>query len=48
MVKKNNGKIKISKVKNIGNKIKIIECPLKELEGKIVKINKKQETRNKK
>ena len=41
-LKKNNGKIKISKVKNIGNKIQIIEGPLKELEGKILKINKKQ------
>jgi len=39
---KNNGKIEISKVKSIGNKIQIIEGPLKELEGKIVKINKKQ------
>src|SRR5215470_4901375 len=41
-LKKNDETIKISKVINIGNKIKIIEGPLKELEGKIVKINKKQ------
>ena len=41
-LKINKGTIKISKAINIGNKIKIIEGPLKELEGKIVKINKKQ------
>ena len=37
-----NGKIKTSKAVEIGKKIKIIEGPLTDLEGKIVKINKKQ------
>jgi transcriptional antiterminator NusG len=41
-LKRNNGLVKISKVMDIGKKIKIIEGPLKELEGNIVKINKKQ------
>jgi transcription antitermination factor NusG len=41
-LKGNNGKINISKAMEIGNKIKIMEGPLKELEGQIVKINKKQ------
>ena len=41
-LKGNNGKISISKVRKIGNKIKIVDGPLKELEGRIVKINKKQ------
>jgi transcriptional antiterminator NusG len=39
---KNRGIIKISKAVEIGKKIKIIEGPLKEMEGNIVKINKKQ------
>ena len=39
---RNNGVVKISKVIEIGNKIKIIEGPLKEYEGNIVKINKRQ------
>ena len=37
-----NGRIKISKAIINGNKIKILEGPLKDLEGNIVKINKKQ------
>jgi transcriptional antiterminator NusG len=41
-LKEYNGKINISKAIEVKNKIKIIEGPLKELEGKIVKINKKQ------
>ena len=41
-LKNNNGIIKISTAMEIGKKIKIMEGPLKELEGKIVKINKKQ------
>ena len=41
-LKKNNGIIKISKAMEIGKKIKILEGPLKELDGKIVKINKRQ------
>jgi transcriptional antiterminator NusG len=41
-LKGNNGIIKISKVIKIGNKVKIIEGPLKDLEGKIVKINNRQ------
>ena len=39
---KNNGIIKISKVIEIGNKIQVIEGPLKDYEGKIIKINKRQ------
>jgi len=42
LVKKNNGIIQISKVLKIGNKIQVLEGPLKEYEGKIVKINKRQ------
>jgi transcriptional antiterminator NusG len=41
-LKKNNGIIKISKVIEIGTKIKVMEGPLKDLNGKIVKINKRQ------
>jgi transcriptional antiterminator NusG len=41
-LKNNNGIIKISKVIEIGNRIKATEGPLKGLEGKIVKINRKQ------
>ena len=41
-LKGNNGIIKISKEMEIGKKIKILDGPLKELEGKIVKINKRQ------
>jgi transcriptional antiterminator NusG len=41
-LKKKNGIIKISKVMEIGTKIRIMEGPLKEMEGKIVKINKRQ------
>ena len=41
-LKGHNGKIKTSKAAKIGTKIKIIEGPLKELEGRIVKINKRQ------
>jgi transcriptional antiterminator NusG len=41
-LKGNDGIIKISKVIEIGNKIKVIEGPLKDYEGKIVKINKRQ------
>jgi transcriptional antiterminator NusG len=41
-LKRHDGTIKISKVMEIGNKIKIMEGPLKELEGNIVKINKRQ------
>ena len=41
-LKGNKGRIKISKAKRVGDKIKIVEGPLKELEGKIVKINKRQ------
>ena len=37
-----NGIIKTSKAVEIGKKIKIVEGPLMGLEGKIVKINKKQ------
>jgi transcription antitermination factor NusG len=37
-----NGKITVSKAMEIGNKIKIVGGPLKELEGKIEKINKRQ------
>jgi transcription antitermination factor NusG len=37
-----NGVIEISKAVEIGTKIKILEGPLKELEGNIVKINKRQ------
>ena len=40
-IKGNGGKIKVSKAMEIGRRIKIAEGPLKELEGKIVKINKK-------
>ena len=43
-LKKQNGKIKTSKAIEIENKIKILEGPLKELEGKIIKINKKQKS----
>jgi transcriptional antiterminator NusG len=38
----NNGVVKISKAMEIGNRIKIIEGPLKEMEGNIVRINKRQ------
>ena len=38
----NNGIIKISKAIKIGKKIKIMEGPLKDFEGNIVKINKRQ------
>jgi transcription antitermination factor NusG len=41
-LKRQNGTITISKAINVGKKIKILEGPLKELEGKIVKINKRQ------
>jgi transcriptional antiterminator NusG len=41
-LKKHNGTVNISKAIEIGNKIKILEGPLKELEGKIVKIKKRQ------
>jgi transcriptional antiterminator NusG len=41
-LKSNNGIIKISKAIKIGNKVKIMEGPLKDLEGKIVKINNRQ------
>ena len=41
-LKRNNGTIKISKTLRVGKRIKILEGPLKELEGKIVKINKRQ------
>ena len=41
-LRKNNGIIKISKVIEIGTKIKVMEGPLKDLDGKIVKINKRQ------
>ena len=41
-LQKNNGIIKISKVIEIGNKIQVIEGPLKDYEGKIIKINKRQ------
>jgi transcriptional antiterminator NusG len=41
-LKGNNGIIKISKVIEIGNKIKVIEGPLVNYEGKIIKINKRQ------
>jgi transcriptional antiterminator NusG len=41
-LKNNNGIIKISKVIEIGTKIKVMDGPLKDLDGKIIKINKKQ------
>ena len=41
-LKGNNGEIKISKAKAIGNKIKFLDGALMELEDRIVKINKKQ------
>ena len=41
-LKTHNGTIKISKVVDIGRKIKIIEGPLKDYEGKIIKVNKRQ------
>ena len=41
-LKGNNGRIKISKAMEVGKKIRILEGPLKEQEGKIVKINKRQ------
>jgi transcriptional antiterminator NusG len=41
-LKANNGIIKLSKVIEIGTKIQPIEGPLKELDGKIVKINRRQ------
>ena len=41
-LKENNGILKISNVIKYDKKIKIINGPLKEYEGKIVKINKKQ------
>jgi len=41
-LKGNNGIVKVSKAMEVGRKIKITEGPLKELEGKIVKINKRQ------
>jgi transcription antitermination factor NusG len=41
-LKGNNGIIKISKAIEIGKKIKIVEGPLMEMEGKIGKINKRQ------
>ena len=41
-LRKNNGIIKISKVVKIGNKIQVVEGPLKDYEGRIVKINKRQ------
>jgi hypothetical protein len=41
-LKGNNGIVKISKVKQVGKKIQIIEGPIKGLEDKIIKINKRQ------
>jgi transcription antitermination factor NusG len=41
-LKANNGILKISKVIEIGNKINVIKGPLKDFEGKIIKINKRQ------
>ena len=41
-LKRNDGVIKISKVIEIGNRINVLEGPLKDYEGKIVKINKRQ------
>jgi transcriptional antiterminator NusG len=41
-LKVNKGIIKISKVTEIGKKIKILEGPLKNYEGNIIKINKRQ------
>jgi transcriptional antiterminator NusG len=41
-LKGNNGIIKISKAVEIGNTIKVMEGPLKNYEGKITKINKRQ------
>jgi transcription antitermination factor NusG len=41
-IKNNEGKIGISKVKREGMKITVIDGPLKRYEGKIVKINKRQ------
>ena len=41
-LKGHNGRIKTSKAVEIGTKIKILEGPLKKLEGKIVKINNGQ------
>jgi transcriptional antiterminator NusG len=41
-LKRHNGLIKISKAIEIGTKVKILEGPLKELEGQIIKINKRQ------
>ena len=41
LIRHNDG-IKISKVIQIGTKIKIIDGPLKEYEGNIIKVNKRQ------
>ena len=41
-LKGNNGEIKISKAKAIGNKLKFLDGALMELEDRIIKINKKQ------
>jgi transcriptional antiterminator NusG len=41
-LRKNNGIIKISKVIVVGNKIQVLEGPLKDYEGMIIKVNKRQ------
>jgi len=41
-LKRNKGIIKKSKAVEVGNKVKILEGPLKEFEGKIVKINRRK------
>jgi transcriptional antiterminator NusG len=41
-LKRNNGLLKISKVIEIGKKIKVLEGPLKDYEGKIIKIRRRQ------
>ena len=41
-LKGNKGVIKISKIIEIGNRINVLEGPLKDYEGKIIKINKRQ------
>jgi transcriptional antiterminator NusG len=42
MLKRRNGRLAVSKAVRTGTKIKIIDGPLKELEGKIIKVNKRR------
>jgi transcription antitermination factor NusG len=42
MLKRRNGRLAVSKAVQEGTKIKIIDGPLKELEGRIIKVNKRR------